>query len=203
MCTLVSFWQDHRIFRNCLKFCLSDPLCGKYFFKSEQECEFDEALTDASWVSSKLVLGQTASTYFEISNFSSNCTYFRQVIPHGLDNMHQSPPDDFMPWWSCRFCDICRVREGRQHWVQDWPMGTGVVPDEPTITVLWDMSTSCASPVGHWFNLVNYLLYLLTLYRCNGQQSCEVAPGNNLVGFDPCPNIFKYLKMTYSCVPDI
>ena len=38
---------------------------------------------------------------------------------------------------------------------------------------------------------------------CNGQSSCSLTASNDAfvqTGGDPCPNIFKYLEVTYTCV---
>ncbi|XP_021361378.1 L-rhamnose-binding lectin ELEL-1-like [Mizuhopecten yessoensis] len=36
---------------------------------------------------------------------------------------------------------------------------------------------------------------------CQGETSCELAASNSIYG-DPCPNTFKYLEVTYSCLPE-
>ncbi|XP_029995831.1 L-rhamnose-binding lectin SML-like isoform X1 [Sphaeramia orbicularis] len=35
--------------------------------------------------------------------------------------------------------------------------------------------------------------------RCNGKTECEL--NHSIFATDPCPNIFKYLKTTYTCIP--
>ena len=35
---------------------------------------------------------------------------------------------------------------------------------------------------------------------CNGQTRCELEVQNNLLGGDPCPGTFKYLKVKYRCL---
>ncbi|XP_060788676.1 uncharacterized protein LOC132893497 [Neoarius graeffei] len=64
-------------------------------------------------------------------------------------------------------------------------------------------STTCASGLGE-IQISNTQCSTLDAAakvkaRCEGHHSCEVFVSNDVFS-DPCPNIFKYLKVVYACV---
>ena len=61
----------------------------------------------------------------------------------------------------------------------------------------------CASDqttkIGERFGLFSLIRYLKHLARCNSKQTCSFWVSNDEFGGDPCPGVFKYLEVTYTC----
>lgn len=36
--------------------------------------------------------------------------------------------------------------------------------------------------------------------KCDGESSCSITVSNSVFGGDPCPNTYKYLDVTFTCV---
>ncbi|XP_046870113.1 L-rhamnose-binding lectin CSL3 [Hypomesus transpacificus] len=49
-------------------------------------------------------------------------------------------------------------------------------------------------------NCINPIAYLLVAALCNGEQSCSLFASNSVFS-DPCVGTYKYLDVTYVCVP--
>ena len=61
----------------------------------------------------------------------------------------------------------------------------------------------CASDqttkLGERFDLFSQIIYQKHLVRCNSKQTCSIWALNDEFGGDPCPGVFKYLEVTYTC----